>query len=403
MIMASPIITAEEKTQITTALNQGFKQAGLQLSGFSTQDVALYLFGGTGNVQLAEAEAVQRASLGLGQTPATLSAASLIDPVRLKPGAGTYNLGWGDIPYGLQHLAEHPKGSHYSGDFNIGKFVSNVVGVMTFGFAPDLTSFFSALGSGRLDFEKIQFNVPFSGAGINKYTHDVVDLYSGQQASKAATPILDSPAAKILDTVAGATAAAIVGYGAYNYGSLAAASSGVGAGGSAASPALIGVTEASLSATPSYTFPIYVGAEATSYAGAGVTAASLTGTGIVEGGILSTIGSGVLAVGKFVGGAALTGYLSSVIGGGKKAINDLLHGNVDKAINDFTSGFVPGSTPSGTNQPYAGGVGSGGYGGGGTYYGGAANTQQASMFSTLLPMSILAGVILLFLYFYKRK
>lgn len=43
-----------------------------------------------------------------------------LDPKRFQPGANTYNQGFGDIPFGLSHLNEHPKGSHYQGDFNFG-------------------------------------------------------------------------------------------------------------------------------------------------------------------------------------------------------------------------------------------------------------------------------------------
>jgi hypothetical protein len=42
-----------------------------------------------------------------------------INPVRLQPGATSYNQGFGDIPYGLTHLNEHPKGSHFAGSFNL--------------------------------------------------------------------------------------------------------------------------------------------------------------------------------------------------------------------------------------------------------------------------------------------
>jgi hypothetical protein len=404
--MATPTVTTEEKAQIVTALNQGFQQAGLRAFGFSTKEIAQY-FGLRGTAGLAEAEALQRTVLGMKQTPATAAASFLIDPKRLRPGASTYNQGFGDIAWGLRHLSEHPAGSRYHGDFNVGVAINSFLGVATFGTAPDLRSFFSALGSGRLDFSQIQFNVPFTGAQVNKYTHDVVDLYSAQQGSEAATPILDSQIAKLLDTIAGATAGAIVTAGTISWLTTPATAATVGVEGTATvgsgvatqSPALIGVTEASLQVSDAV--PIFQIGEVSNFAQAGVTSASLAQAGIIEGGggILAALGSGVVAAGKFVGGAALTGYVASIVGGGKKAINDILHGNVEQAIKDVTSGFLPGSSSPGNQAPGSGGGGYGGTSG----YGSTYSAQPSSILSTLIPVGILAGVIVLFVYLYKRK
>src|SRR5512146_1695189 len=71
-------------------------------AGFSSQDLADF-FG------ISPTQAAALALVAMGGAPsADLQG---IDPSRLNPG--------GDIVGGLQHLSEHPKGSHYHGDFNV--------------------------------------------------------------------------------------------------------------------------------------------------------------------------------------------------------------------------------------------------------------------------------------------
>jgi hypothetical protein len=386
-----PVITPEMRTEIAAAIKSGYRETpGLTFAGFSINDLAQYFFGGTSNVQRAEAEAVIRGSQGLKQTVATQSAALLIGTKRLK----------GDISWGLQHLQEHPKGSHYSGDFNIGNFISNTAGILTFGAFPDLRSFFSALGQGRFDIGKIQFNVPFSGAHINKYTHDVVGFYSGQQLESQATPILDSHIAQLLDTIAGATAGAITGGAAFQFGALTpAATAGEAAGEVAVSsaPQLIGVTQASLDAVPIFSI-----GETANYVQAGVTAESLAQAGITEGGIFATLGNGAVAVGKFVGGSIAAAYIQKVISGGTKAATDLLRGNVTQAFQDLVGAVDPtgNSGPQARTQGASFGGGGGGAYGGGQGYGTA---QQNSLLSMLLPLGLVVGAVVLAVYFYKRR
>lgn len=398
---SQPTLTQEQRTDIVAAINTGYKQGNVSFAGFSVTDVRDYLFGAkSGKVGLAEAEAVIRASTGMEQTIATKAAGALIDPKRLKPGASNYNLGWGDIPWGIHHLSEHPKGSHYSGDFNIGKFINSVVGVFTFGTAPDFTSFLSELGRGRFDIGQVQFNVPFSGAHINKYTHDWVDLYTGQQLSDDATPLLDSKTFKIIDSVVGGVAGAIVTAGVGSaFFTPTAAAEGTVAAGTATSPALIGVTEASLTSEAGYAFTF--GAEGANYAKAGVTAASLTNAGITGGGFLATLGSYAVDFGKFVGGAVVAGYVQKFIGGAQKAVQDIARGNFKEAVDDFVSGVNPGSGPQARPMQASGGYGGGGGGGYGGEYG--TTQQQRSLFSTLLPIGLLIGVVVLFTFLYKRK
>src|SRR5437016_1169510 len=93
-------------------------------AGFTPQNIGAY-FG----VSPQAAEGI--INLGNG-TPVTglpadqRVALSKVDPKRFKPGATSYNQGFGDIVWGLNHLAEHPAGSHYHGDFNVADLVANV-------------------------------------------------------------------------------------------------------------------------------------------------------------------------------------------------------------------------------------------------------------------------------------
>lgn len=120
--------------QINAYVIQGYKQAGLKLFGFTTTDLANYFFGRSDKAHLAQAESIQRAVMGLRQTAFTKAAGALIDPKRLANAAG--GPGWGaDIRWGIQHLSEHPEGSHYHGD--LGSIVDSVfrglAGVFTLG------------------------------------------------------------------------------------------------------------------------------------------------------------------------------------------------------------------------------------------------------------------------------
>lgn len=295
------------------------------------------------------------------------------------------------------HYIAHPKGSRYRGDFNIGTAINAFVGVITLGTAPDLRSFFSGIGEGRIDFGKIQFNVPFSGAHINKLSHDVVSLYSGQQAPKGTYKVLDSETAQILDKIIGGTAAAVIGYAGYNYGALTPASAAPGT--LSQSPQLIGVTEASLQAPGGA--PIFQIGGVTDYTLAGVTSASLGEPAVVGGGILSTIGNGLVQGAKFVGGAVVAGFVQKLVVGVQKFTQDILRGNFKDAVNDLVSGIVPGQGQESGPQPSAL---TGGYGGGGGGYGGTVGTQaQSSMLLTLLPIGLVLAVVITFAYFYKRK
>lgn len=93
-------------------------------AGFTPANIAAY-FG----VNTIAAQGI--IALGNGSPAAALptdqkAALASLNPARFKPGATTYNQGFGDIVWGLDHLAQHPAGSHYHGDFNITDLVANV-------------------------------------------------------------------------------------------------------------------------------------------------------------------------------------------------------------------------------------------------------------------------------------
>jgi hypothetical protein len=90
-------------------------------AGFAPTDLAAY-FG----VSPVQAQGIINLATNSALSPAEKTAVSALDPNRFKPGATTYNQGFGDIVWGLQHLAEHPAGSTYHGDFNVVNLVANI-------------------------------------------------------------------------------------------------------------------------------------------------------------------------------------------------------------------------------------------------------------------------------------
>lgn len=400
--VAPPELTVDERALIVQTISENYTQGGLTVFNFSAVDIAEYfnfpadlsrrMPGTPGIVGVAQAEALQRQVLGLPQTPATQLATLLLDPGRLKPGATSPNQGYGDIVWGLGHLSRHPKGSRYKGDFNIGTFVSNFVGVLTFGTAPDLTSFFSKLGRGELRVDKIQFNVPFTGAHVNKLAHDWVGFYTGQQLSDEATPILDSDVARLLQSIAGGVAGAIVGAG------VTSTLTGVGAPAQAAatSTQVVGVTHPSLLQPATSFFPL-------NFAQAGVPVSGVlapAGTS-AGGGFFAGLGSTLMTGVKFVGGAVVAGYVQKFISGGQKALQQLVRGDFDEAVKTIVETVKP-DPSTGGNAPRPGASIVSGGGGGGSY-GSGAGVQSSSLISTLLPIGLLVGVIALLIYLYKRK
>jgi hypothetical protein len=84
-------------------------------AGFSATNLSAY-FG----ISYAAADALINLANGVPLSDAQQAAIRAINPNRFAPGASGPNQGYGDITWGLAHLAQHPLGSHYhSGIGNI--------------------------------------------------------------------------------------------------------------------------------------------------------------------------------------------------------------------------------------------------------------------------------------------
>ena len=88
-------------------------------AGFSVTDIADYFGFGRSPTGLQQAEGVIAFGNHLPLTPDSVDALRLLNPHRLEGGASSPNQGFGDIPWGLAYLHQHPFGQHYRGDFNI--------------------------------------------------------------------------------------------------------------------------------------------------------------------------------------------------------------------------------------------------------------------------------------------
>lgn len=98
---------------------------GLTFAGFTNIDISNYM-----GVSPLAASAIIAMGSGKSLKSLPLSwqiAVAQIPKIRFDPRyAGSHTPGKGDIPWGLQHLAEHPAGSHYHGDFNVTDVILSV-------------------------------------------------------------------------------------------------------------------------------------------------------------------------------------------------------------------------------------------------------------------------------------
>lgn len=79
-------------------------------AGFPAANIAAY-FG----VSTLAAQGIINLANGAKLTEAQKAAVLALGPKRFKPGASGPHQGYGDITWGLAHLAQHPMGSHYHG------------------------------------------------------------------------------------------------------------------------------------------------------------------------------------------------------------------------------------------------------------------------------------------------
>jgi hypothetical protein len=92
---------------------------GQTYAGFPPANIAAY-FG----VSRVAATGIINLANGHTLTDAQKDAILMIGPRRFKPGATGPHQGYGDITWGLAHLAQHPMGSHYHG--GVGNIFKNI-------------------------------------------------------------------------------------------------------------------------------------------------------------------------------------------------------------------------------------------------------------------------------------
>jgi hypothetical protein len=130
-----------------------FKVPATTFAGFTPQNIAEYF--GVNTTQAAGLIALGNGAKVTALAQAERDALAKLNPKRFKPGATTYNQGFGDIVWGLNHLAQHPAGSHYHGDFNVTDLVANIatgglyaIGKAGFNFATGQQNALSAVKTG---------------------------------------------------------------------------------------------------------------------------------------------------------------------------------------------------------------------------------------------------------------
>ena len=258
--------------------------------------------------------------------------------------------------------------------------MSETLGVITFGSSPDVTKF---LNTG--DPTSVQFNVPFSGAHINKLGHDEAGFYSGQQLDKQTTPVLDSRIGKIAETIIGAIAGLFV-------------TSGL------AQSATIGTSAASVGPEG---IPILT--DAAGYSAVSVTVNPLTGFAEAGIGILpSAVEGGALPLSfaQTASNAGVSGLANTAKAYGLGNISQgvvQLFGKYGQSFLELLSGNLAGAIRVFTNNPTQGGsggviqyVGSGGGGGGGALSGNATSSSSLSPFILIGGAALLVFVIVWF-------
>jgi LPXTG-motif cell wall-anchored protein len=336
-------------------------------AGFTTQDISQY-FG----VSPIAGKALTHVATGspVVSLPTTeLQALQKINPNRFKPGATSYDQGYGDIPWGLSHLNEHPEGSHYSGDFNLsfqdfnfGKFFDRLFTIRPQSFTPGnivragSSGTLTVLSAGLVKDVSIEQNSVYA---ISQHDNSVIgSAFTG--ANSFGTVQSGDPNKKesVFDRIARLAGGAISSV----------------ATGKAVSNFLTTESGASLSeGTQGPTNQLSTSARFGNTLASGV---SLAGQGY-SGGQISQIVVSVL--GNKLGGALLA----------------LLSGDIQGAVRAFN----PPSSPSPTFGP---GPSSGGGGGGSGLGLGSTNTGQTNS-STLLYVGLAGLALIAVVYLVRRK
>jgi hypothetical protein len=110
----------ETITGITSPAPRKARVSTATFAGFNAKEISEY-FGG---LDLDTSAALIAAANGTKLSDDQRTLLGGLGPKQLGPATGSGSSG--NITWGLQHLAEHPKGSHYSGDFNVGDIAKNI-------------------------------------------------------------------------------------------------------------------------------------------------------------------------------------------------------------------------------------------------------------------------------------
>lgn len=368
--------SAAQKNQIAAIITKNYKPANLTFAGFSTLNVADYVFIWQHDpLHMAAAESFIRTSMGLPQTKYTEASLVFFNPAEFPNFQGR-----------LQHLAEHPAGSHYHGDFNPGQILSTILKPLGWIGRP-LTALYT-LGLSE---------IPVGSKRLGEVTRIEPLVSSNITGGIKTTGAMNKTEELVIGSIFKA-GTAIAGIGAATAGtslSLSGAVSPSTAPLASSTIQGIGVTEASLAAEPAYTFPIAYTSTAPSYVGAGVTASSLGETGGVLSGVLSQVQQTVTPIGKSIGSGLITGGVMTGLqrlGKVGEILSEVLTGNVKGLVNTLTR-----KAPTTPANPFAGLFGGGGTGGGG---GGNIGSLEGSNTWTFIG---LGALILLGILYYAKK
>jgi hypothetical protein len=238
---------------------------------------------------------------------------------------GQYGLGATNalesVQRGLQHLAEHPQGSHYSGTFNVGDFGKD----------------FASLGSaGLYNGQKNRFNIPFSGNEVLTFDEALANVGTGGQFRSELDKNFGSPEARMAGSAAAVLGAA--GAGGFAAGSEAGASAGTGMGASRG-----GIEAGATSGTPYY-------------GGVG----SAFNTAPLEGGEFAAVPTSANGYGAASYGAGGTPSLLAGASGaepGFSGMGAMLSSSAAQSAASLLGGQSPLAMPQGGSTPNVGGGG----------------------------------------------
>lgn len=319
-------------------------------AGFTYQDLSNY-FGISNQAASGLIELTNKSDVTYSEAVALQG----LDPNRFRQGASGPNQGFGDIIWGLSHLAQHPKGSTYHGDFNISQAFERLFTINPQSFTPaNLIRDFSA-----------------------GYTTIVTGGVSLAHPEVNGTPLASSSARS---REPGLVDSAIVG--ANSFGTVRAGDPQIPESFWNKIARIVGGTVSSLA-----TAKVVAGYQTNNALGPGEYGppAPLTATQSASNLALSGLSGGLKVFGSTALAQGIISLFGNTIGG---ALVQLLNGNIFGAFNTLS-----GKTPVSQNT-----VGSmyatGGSGGAGFGQNPIAVTQSSTM-TWLIPVAIIGGVLVI--------